>query len=206
MLARNPAARGDDPLAAATADPEAARYRLTREARLNGVAAETAADGRSRVVVTRHGRRTPALAHRAGRGRRAPPPRCATPACPGCASTPTDRVLDANAAAAALAGGPPEPRRCSPTCRCGPTACTCSPAPASAVRAVMLPGADGSRDLLLVPLDGAEVSGLVPDHFLDELPVALARLETDGRLTYANTRRAPAARRARDRPASTSPT
>ena len=28
-----------------------------------------------------------------------------------------------------------------------------------------------------MPLDGAEVSGLVPDHFLDELPVALARLE-----------------------------
>ena len=26
----------------------------------------------------------------------------------------------------------------------------------------------------------------MPDHFLDELPVALARLETDGRLTYAN--------------------
>ena len=70
---------------------------------------------------------------------------------------------------------------------------------------MVLPGADGSRDLLLMPLDGAEVSGLVPDHFLDELPVALARLETDGRLTYANTRRAPAPRRPRPARASTSP-
>ncbi len=40
--------------------------------------------------------------------------------------------------------------------------------------------------MLLIPLDGAEVSGLVPDHFLEDLPVALARLETGGRLTYAN--------------------
>ena len=37
-----------------------------------------------------------------------------------------------------------------------------------------------------MPLNGAEISGLVPDHFLEELPVALARLETGGRLTYAN--------------------
>ncbi len=51
---------------------------------------------------------------------------------------------------------------------------------------MVLPSADGRRDLLLMPLDGAEVSGLVPDHFLEDLPVALARLETSGRLTYAN--------------------
>ena len=37
-----------------------------------------------------------------------------------------------------------------------------------------------------MPLNGAEVSGLVPDHFLDELPVALARLAASGKLTYAN--------------------
>ena len=51
---------------------------------------------------------------------------------------------------------------------------------------MVIPDADGRRDLLLMPLNGAEISGLVPDHFLEELPVALARLETDGRLTYAN--------------------
>ena len=49
-----------------------------------------------------------------------------------------------------------------------------------------VPGGDGQLDLLLMPMNGAEISGLVPDHFLEELPVALARLETNGRLTYAN--------------------
>jgi hypothetical protein len=47
-----------------------------------------------------------------------------------------------------------------------------------AVRAVILPAEGGQRDVLLIPLDVAEVSGLVPDHFLEELPVALARLES----------------------------
>jgi two-component system cell cycle sensor histidine kinase/response regulator CckA len=45
---------------------------------------------------------------------------------------------------------------------------------------------EGLQDVLLIPLDVAEVSGLVPDQFLEDLPVALARLETDGRLTFAN--------------------
>src|SRR5690606_31826911 len=47
-----------------------------------------------------------------------------------------------------------------------------------AVRAVVLDAGDGARDLLFVPLDRAEIAGLVPDHFLEELPVALVRLET----------------------------
>ena len=185
MLARNPAARGDDPLAAASADPEAARYRLTREARLNGVAAETAADGRSRVVVTRHGRRSllwriePVEAPRSAASLR-------DAGVPWLRLDAENRVLDANAAAAALAGGPPSlDMLADPPLR--PDGVHVLARTGRAVRAMMLPGADGSRDLLLVPLDGAEVSGLVPDHFLDELPVALARLETDGRLTYANT-------------------
>ena len=74
-----------------------------------------------------------------------------------------------------------------------------------AVRAVVVPGADGSRDLLLMPLDGAEISGLVPDHFLDELPVALARLETGGPAHLRQPRRPPAARRRAPGPAPTSP-
>ena len=40
----------------------------------------------------------------------------------------------------------------------------------------MIGAPDGGRDLVLMPLDGAEISGLVPNHFLDELPVALVRL------------------------------
>jgi two-component system, cell cycle sensor histidine kinase and response regulator CckA len=55
-----------------------------------------------------------------------------------------------------------------------------------AARVLELAERDGRRDLLLLPLEGAEVSGLVPNHFLDELPVALARLEPEGRLIYAN--------------------
>jgi two-component system cell cycle sensor histidine kinase/response regulator CckA len=55
-----------------------------------------------------------------------------------------------------------------------------------AVRAVVLDAGDGARDVMFVPLDRAEIAGLVPDHFLDELPVALARLEATGRLVYAN--------------------
>ncbi len=51
---------------------------------------------------------------------------------------------------------------------------------------MVIPDGDGHRDVLLMPLGGAEISGLVPDHFLEDLPVALARLETDGRITYAN--------------------
>src|SRR5690606_15246103 len=54
------------------------------------------------------------------------------------------------------------------------------------VRAIVHDGEDEHRDLLLVPLGDAEIAGLVPDHFLEELPVALARLETDGQLVYAN--------------------
>jgi two-component system cell cycle sensor histidine kinase/response regulator CckA len=53
-------------------------------------------------------------------------------------------------------------------------------------RAFVLDRAGETRDVLLVPLDAAEISGLAPDHFLEELPVALARLRTDGELTYAN--------------------
>ena len=60
---------------------------------------------------------------------------------------------------------------------------------------MVLPDADGRRDLLLMPLNGAEISGLVPDHFLDELPVALARLETERPAHLRQPRRPPAARR-----------
>jgi two-component system cell cycle sensor histidine kinase/response regulator CckA len=184
VLARNPAAGQGEPLAAASGGPEAARYRLTREAGLNGIAGETSADGRSRIVVSRHGRRTllwrvePIEAPRpAGSLREAGIPWLRLDA--------EGRVIESNPAAAGLAGGPPGLEMLADL-PLRPDGVHLLAATGRAVRAVVLPGADGLRDLLLVPLDGAEVSGLVPDHFLDELPVALARLETDGRLTYAN--------------------
>ena len=37
-----------------------------------------------------------------------------------------------------------------------------------------------------MPIDAAEIAGLVPERFIEELPVALARLEPDGRLTMTN--------------------
>ncbi len=55
-----------------------------------------------------------------------------------------------------------------------------------AVRALVISDTPEHRDVLLIELNGAEISGLVPDHFLEELPVALARLEPTGQLTYAN--------------------
>ncbi len=54
------------------------------------------------------------------------------------------------------------------------------------VRALVVAEHAGVRDLLLYQLDGDEIAGLVPEHFLEELPVALARLEPNGVLTYAN--------------------
>ena len=183
-LAQNPAARGDDPLAAVCADPEGPRYRLTREAGLNGVATETASGGRSRIIVSRHGRRTllwrvePVEAPR-------PVASLREAGVPWLRLDPEGRVIESNPAAAALAGGPPGLEMLADL-PLRPDGVHLLAATGRAVRVMVLPGADGCRDLLLVPLDGAEVSGLVPDHFLDELPVALARLETNGRLTYAN--------------------
>ena len=131
QLARNPAALGADALAAATPDPDGARYRLTREAR---------PERRRRRGEPRRPpphRRDPhrpahaALAHRAHRGAgRSPPRASATPASPGSASTPR--------AACSRPTPPPRPSptarpassTSSPTCRSAPTACTCSPAPA----------------------------------------------------------------------------
>ena len=100
------------------------------------------------------------------------------------------RILEANPAGAALAAGRPDPegfaRRLLGDPPLRPDGVHILAGSGQAARAVVIPDADGRRDLLLMPLNGAEISGLVPDHFLEELPVALARLETDGRLTYAN--------------------
>lgn len=56
----------------------------------------------------------------------------------------------------------------------------------TAVRVLPLDARGEERELLILPLKGDELSGLVPNGFLDGLPVALARLEPDGRLIFAN--------------------
>jgi two-component system cell cycle sensor histidine kinase/response regulator CckA len=184
QLARNPAARGADPLAAVTPDPDAARYRLTREAGLNGVAVEEATDGRHRLVVTRTGPRT--LLWRIERGAPRPAAGLGDAGVPWLRLDTEGQVIEANPAAAALSDGPPAIATILTELPLRPDGVHVLARTGQAVRAVVVPGPDARRDLLLMPLDAAEVSGLVPDHFLDELPVALARLTTAGRITYAN--------------------
>ena len=192
----------------ASPDGGGARYRLTREARLNGVAergrptAATAswspAPARSALLWRDRARRPP---------RPRPRPSFATAGVPWLRLDAEGRVLEAQRRRRRrCAGGRADldrrprrpaapPRRRAPARRlaarrCAPWCC---------------PSADGRRDLLLMPLDGAEISGLVPDHFLEELPVALARLETERPAHLRQPRRPPAPRRRAPGPAPTSP-
>ncbi len=163
-----------------------ARYRLTREARLNGVAIEEVEGGR--VIVTRIGMRS--LLWRLERESRLPPalfPSFETAAFPWLRIDAEGRVLERNSAAAAIAkcGFVLDEILADPPFR--PDGVHLLAATGEAVRAITLrEGDEGQRDLLLMPLHGAEISGLVPDHFLEDLPVALARLEKSGLVTYAN--------------------
>jgi two-component system cell cycle sensor histidine kinase/response regulator CckA len=185
QLAANAAARGGDALAAVAHPAEALRYRLTREALVSGIAAEETPDGRHRVVVTRTGPRT--LLWRVERP--APPvpsPGLAESSVPWLRLDGEGRVVEANAAAAALVDGTPSLEALLADLPLRPDGVHVLVRSGEAVRAVVIPGPDARRDLLLMPLNGAEVSGLVPDHFLEELPVALARLSVSGTLSYAN--------------------
>jgi two-component system cell cycle sensor histidine kinase/response regulator CckA len=169
VAARNPAAR----LAGAGAEVAGA--------------AEPTPDGLQRLVVTRHG--PGALLWRLERAApRAPNPNAGfeQAGIPWLRVDAEGRVLATNPAAAALTGGQARLDRILADLPLRPDGVHVLAGSGQAVRAVVMPGPEDRRDLLLMPLDGAEVSGLVPDHFLDELPVALARLETSGRLTYAN--------------------
>ncbi|HYH45595.1 MAG TPA: ATP-binding protein [Thermoanaerobaculia bacterium] len=188
VLGANPAARRSG--SATGFGASAARYRLTREARMNGVATEATEHGH-RIVVTRLGVRT--LLWRLEREVPEPPASSSTGPSLERAGFPwlridaEGRVLDRNAAAALLAEGRSEIDAILADGPLRPDGVHLLAATGQAVRAVTVPGDDGRRDVLLMPLNGAEVSGLVPEHFLEDLPVALARFEASGRLTYVNT-------------------
>ena len=188
VLARNPAAPAAGFLEGWLADPRAAIYRLTREVRATGFAEEEAGSNGGRVTVTRLGPRS--LLWRLDRpGGRSRPPAAslADTAVPWLRADAEGRVTALNPAAAQ---GLPQPLETldsalvDPPLR--PDGIHILAGSGQPVRAVVLPGRDAQRDVLFVPLAGDEIAGLVPDHFLEELPVALARLETDGRLIYAN--------------------
>ena len=187
-LGRNPASAqlGAEPLTAWSDDPPATLYRMTREACANGVAFEAASTAGHRIVVARHDRRT--LLWRIERvGGAAKPSGLAGASVPWLSIDAQGRILCGNEALAVLTPTLPEHVDAlfvDPPLR--PDGVHVLHGVGQAVRVVVLPAEDGQRDVLLVPLDVAEVSGLVPDHFLADLPVALARLETSGVLTYAN--------------------
>ena len=185
QTAANPAAGGADVLAGLGTSADGIRYRLTREALLNGFAAEETPDGRHRILVTRTGPST--LLWRVERP--APPalsPGLAESSVPWLRLDAEGRVVDANAAASTLAEDAPSLETLLADLPLRPDGVHVLSRTGQAVRAVVIEGPESRRDLLLMPLNGAAVSGLVPDHFLEELPVALARLSVTGTLTYAN--------------------
>jgi len=182
ILGRNPAARE-----APAALDRATIYRLTREAVLNGVASEDAEDGLSRVTATRCG-----VSRLVWRRERLAG-RCPAAAAPGEALDlprlslrPDGTLRDGNAAAAALGLAPADVTRLLDDAARRPEGVHFLADGSRAVRVVPLPERDGCREVALVPIDAAEIAGLVPERFIEELPVALARLEPDGRLTMTN--------------------
>ena len=56
----------------------------------------------------------------------------------------------------------------------------------SRVRVHCIPGADGFSTVSLLPVSADEIARALPIDFMDMVPVALARVEADGRLSYAN--------------------
>ncbi len=188
VLARNPAAPATGFLEGVLADPSAAIYRLTREARATGIAEEEAGPNGGRVLVTRLGPRSLLWRLERPGGRRHPAvANLADTSVPWVRAGADGRVTALNAAAAS---GLPQPLETLDAALVDPPlradGIHILAGSGQPVRAVVLPGPDGQRDALFVPLAGDEIAGLVPDHFLEELPVALTRLETDGRLIYAN--------------------
>ncbi len=187
FLGENPSARAAGRLEDWLSDPGASMYRLTMEAGTNGAASEKSANGDRRISVVRAGEDM--LLWRAERIVASLPgdESFAKIATPWIRLDADDRIVAHNPAAERLldsatgllndllADPPFEPGGIHVLAEQG-----------MAVRMVQLAEVSGTRDFLMVPLDGTEISGLTPDRFLEDLPVALARLSPDGTLGYAN--------------------
>ncbi|MFT3972540.1 MAG: ATP-binding protein [Amaricoccus sp.] len=183
ILGRNPAAREAPGLLG-----RATIYRLTREVQLNGLASEEAPDGRSRITAMRCGPNRLLWRHERLAGVAGPvtPVASETLDLPRLALAPDGSVRAGNPAAAALGATPDELVCLLDDAARRPEGVHFLADGSRAVRVVPLPDRDGCREVALVPIDAAEIAGLVPERFIEELPVALARLEPDGELTMTN--------------------
>ncbi len=187
LNAVNAAARGKGFVEAWATDPKALVYRLTREAGITGWASEDIDSLGGRVQVTRIDGET--LLWRVVRHEPAPivDIEGLEFELPWISVTGDGRINGFNSAAGRLSGR--RPVRIEDVIVDGPL----TPdgyhtlhRDNQIVRALVLRESGDVRDVLLCPLEGAEVSGLAPDQFLEELPVALARLDSQGTLSYAN--------------------
>jgi two-component system, cell cycle sensor histidine kinase and response regulator CckA len=186
VIARNPAA-GSGFVERWAPEAAALIYRLTRETETNGSATELTPDGRHRISVSRLSART--LLWRVERA--APPEHLPADfsSChlPWFRIDSDARVLTANEAALRLSEDPVhwlDMLLLDPPFLAG-TVQVMSPT-GQIIRSVVLSEEETTREVLLVPLESAEITGLAPDNFLEELPVALARMKNEGQLTYAN--------------------
>ncbi|MEM8570665.1 MAG: ATP-binding protein [Pseudomonadota bacterium] len=187
VFARNPSAQNFAFLENWITDVPSLVYRLTREAQANGTAAEETPDRRHSVSVNRISPKT--LLWRVEKT--APPEQL--PAdfshcdVPWLRIDAGSRILAANKSARDLSDQPVQKIDmlfADPPFRAGGVQVLSKSG--QVVRSVVLGEDETTREVLILPLDSAEVSGLAPDHFLEELPVALARMTNAGDLTYAN--------------------
>ena len=187
VLARNPSAGPAGFIERWLPDAGSVVYRMSREAETNGHASELSSDGRYSVSAWRSGPR--ALLWRVERTAPVapPPPDFSHSAAPWFRIDDENHIISCNHAARELSGGEAETLDAlllDPPFQ--PGAIQVMERSGRAVRSFPLDDAEGLRDVLMIPLESTEVSGLAPDHFLEELPVALARLRGDGVLTFAN--------------------
>jgi two-component system, cell cycle sensor histidine kinase and response regulator CckA len=187
VIARNPSAGGSGFMEKWLPDPAAAIYRLIRETETNGSATEQSVDGHFRVLVNRVGSKSLLWRVEPAGVQTDLPSSFRESDLPWFRTDKEGRVLACNEAAEELTNGPVELLDLvllDPPFLAGSVQVLA--ADGRAIRSYVFGENEQGRDIVLLPLDRAEIIGMAPDHFLDELPVALARMRNDGVLSYAN--------------------